>query len=128
MNEDVYAAARILLAGYSLQYCASATVFHSHTYTTTQEFKRYFDIGVFHGEEPWILKNFGKIRGEGFRFAISEIKYLLAGGANLHLLPSCILRNIAKYVAFRMGLNAHSLPKSLKMHLTMHQSYWHERK
>ena len=77
LGEDTYVGAKMILKGYSLAYVSEAKVYHSHSYTVWQEFKRYFDIGVFHKSESWILEEFGKAEGEGIRFIKSEITYLL---------------------------------------------------
>ena len=68
VGEDTYAGAKILVDGFSLAYCAEAKVYHSHSYTIIEEFKRYFDIGVFHKSEHWILETFGKAEGEGGKY------------------------------------------------------------
>lgn len=77
MSEDMYVAAKILLKGWKIAYCPDAVVYHSHNYSIWEEFKRYFDIGVFHGREKWILETFGRAEGEGMRFMVSEFNYLL---------------------------------------------------
>lgn len=78
LSEDTYVAAKMVLAGWKVAYCADAKVCHSHNYTIMQEFSRYFDTGVFHAEEPWIRKSFGVAEGEGKRFVLSETRYILA--------------------------------------------------
>jgi len=47
LGEDTYAETKLLVAGYKLAYIAKAKVYHFHNYTIWEEFKRYFDIGVF---------------------------------------------------------------------------------
>jgi rhamnosyltransferase len=47
-SEDLYAAARLLVGGYRIAYAADASVRHSHDFSLGEEFRRYFDIGVFH--------------------------------------------------------------------------------
>ena len=66
----------MLLKGYKVAYSADAAVLHSHNYSMKQEFKRYFDLGVFLEKEHWILDTFGKAEGEGLRFVRSELAYL----------------------------------------------------
>src|SRR5205807_1957353 len=44
-HEDAIAAAMILERGYPIAYVAEAVVEHSHRYTLTGDFKRYFDAG-----------------------------------------------------------------------------------
>jgi len=70
-GEDMYVAARLLQAGYRIAYAADACVYHSHDYSIVQEFKRYFDMGVFHAREPWIRQELGAPEGEGLKFVIS---------------------------------------------------------
>ncbi|BBM05676.1 hypothetical protein HAALTHF_27910n [Vreelandella aquamarina] len=63
LSEDMMAGARLLQQGWKLAYCADACVQHSHNYTLAAEFKRYFDIGVFHHREQWLLAWLGKAEG-----------------------------------------------------------------
>ena len=46
--------------------------YHSHNYTFFEEFKRYFDVGVFHEKESWILEEFGQASGEGANYVKSS--------------------------------------------------------
>ena len=122
VGEDTFAAARLLLAGGKIAYAAEATVFHSHDYSVLQEFRRYFDIGVFFQREHWIKEVFGRAESEGRRFVLSEFRYLLANGS--YLIPSAMLRTIMKYVGYRLGAAEASLPLWLKPFLSMHKGYW----
>jgi rhamnosyltransferase len=76
LGEDMFVAARLLMAGKRVAYVAEARVQHSHNYTIAQEFRRYFDTGVFHARNPWILYGFGGAGGEGLRFVRSVLKFL----------------------------------------------------
>jgi len=122
MAEDMHIAARLLLKGWKIAYCADAMVYHSHNYTVCQEFKRYFDIGVFHSQEAWIQETFGKAEGEGKRFILSELRYLMRH--NPFLIPSALLRNIMKFTAYRLGKMEHWIPLWLKRILSMHKNFW----
>ena len=46
-------------------YRGGGVVYHSHNYTVAQEFKRYFDLGVFFEKQRWLLDEFGRPEGEG---------------------------------------------------------------
>jgi rhamnosyltransferase len=70
-------AARLLMAGKRVAYVAEACVHHSHNYSLVQEFRRYFDTGVFHARSPWLLQEFGTANSEGLRFVRSEISFLM---------------------------------------------------
>lgn len=122
VSEDTFVAARMLLAGWQIAYCADAQVFHSHCYNYVQEFQRYFDIGVFRAREPWIRKNLGGAEGEGRRFFLSEVNFLLHRAP--HLLLSACLRTGIKYLGFRTGLVEKYLPLFLKRRLSMQKSFW----
>jgi len=106
-----------------LAYAAEAVVYHSHSYTPIQEFKRYFDIGVFYNREKWILEQFGRAEGEGGRYIKSELRYLQENRAYLKL-PEFFIRNAMKYLGYKMGQHSHYLPQKLITHLSMHPGWW----
>lgn len=115
-------AARLLLAGKSIRYQADACVYHSHDYTPIEEFQRYFDIGVFHAREHWLLNAFGGPNGEGLRFVKSELKFLLRRAP--WLIPSALVRTGLKLAGYRLGRSESHLPQKLKKHLSMFKTYW----
>jgi rhamnosyltransferase len=82
-TEDAYVAGKMLLNHWLLRYEASAEVYHSHHYTVLQEFRRYFDIGVF----------YGKVR----------VAFKLAGYRTGHLekyLPCSLKRHIGMFAGY----------------------------
>ena len=123
VGEDMHIAARILLKGYKTAYCASAKVYHAHSYTITEEFKRYFDTGVFHTKEHWLLETFGKAEGEGTRYIKSELHYLLQYHA-YGKLPTFFLRNLMKYLGYKLGRHYTALPTPLILVCSMHTAWW----
>jgi rhamnosyltransferase len=122
-SEDAYVAARMLLGGYLVRYAASACVEHSHHYSLMQEFRRYFDIGVFYGRERWIGEAFGAAGGEGKRYVMAELQALRESGA-LHRVPEVLLRSALKLLGYRLGHYEHHLPTTLKRRLGMFSNYW----
>jgi rhamnosyltransferase len=122
LGEDMYVAGKMLLSGWRVAYCAEAAVYHSHNYGWTEEFKRYFDTGVFHARQPWIRKTFGGARGEGLRFVRSELRYL-SDHAPL-LIYEAFVRSAAKMAGYKVGAMERILPLALKRRLSMHPSYW----
>ena len=121
-GEDTITAARLLLAGYKVAYAAEARAYHSHSYTCMQEFRRYFDIGVLHNRERWILDEFGQAHGEGKRFVLSELRYLWKRDALR--IPSALMRTGAKLIGYRMGrMEAHFSPE-VKRKLSMNPKFW----
>ncbi len=123
MNEDTFVAGKMLVNGWKLVYCGDAQVFHSHDYGFIDEFKRYFDIGVFHTHTPWLQQTFGGASGEGLRFVISEMRYLMTHA--FWLLPSAMLRTGLKWLGFKMGGALHQhLPRNVSRFFSMHKTYW----
>lgn len=120
--EDMYFTAKAVMAGFKVAYTANAVVRHSHNYTPMEEFKRYFDIGVFHADEPWIREEFGGAGGEGKRFILSELKYLLKS-APLWI-PLALINNFMKILGYKIGQNYKKLPLSIVKKLSMHKRYW----
>ena len=123
VGEDIYAGAKILKLGYKIAYVTDAKVYHSHSYTIWQEFKRYFDIGVFHNCENWIMKEYGKAEGEGFKYIKSESKYLLDNRV-WYLFPEWFIRNGMKYLGYKLGYNYEKIPLKLIKILSMHKNWW----
>ena len=123
-GEDMITAARLLLAGYKVAYVAEACAYHSHSYTRMQEFKRYFDIGVLHSREPWLLEEFGRTSAEGKRFVISELRYLSKREA--WQIPSALLRTGIKLLGYRLGRMEARLTLGTKRQLSMHPKFWSE--
>ncbi|QPK65535.1 glycosyltransferase family 2 protein [Methylomonas sp. LL1] len=123
MNEDTWVAGKLLLADWKIAYCAEARVFHSHDYGFSDEFKRYFDIGVFHAQTPWLQQTFGGASGEGLRFVRSEMLYLLKFAPGL--IPSAILRTGLKWLGYKMGATLQDrLPVVVSQCLSLHKAYW----
>jgi len=121
-GEDMYVAAKLLLAGGKIAYAADACVYHSHHYTLKQEFSRYFDMGVFHASEPWISEQFGVAEKEGMRFVVSELRYMLEYA--IWRIPEALLRTLLRYVGFKCGLNEHWFPGWFKQKMSMNPAYF----
>ena len=122
VSEEVTVAARMLMAGWKVSYQAEATAIHSHPFTIAQEFSRYFDIGVHHGREGWLLKEFGGAGGEGRTFVLSEARYLLQ--CQWTLLPLAVLRNASKWISYQLGRHEHLLSQRIKERLSAQTHFW----
>jgi rhamnosyltransferase len=122
VSEEVTVVAKMMMAGWSVAYCADAEVIHSHRLSLRAEFSRYFDIAVHHSRERWILDEFGQVGGEGALFLLSEFRYLLDKDAVL--IPQAAARNICKWMAYRTGLRERYLPRWAKRLMSAQPSYW----
>ena len=122
MNEDTYVAGKMLVSGWKIAYCADTQVFHSHDYSFLDEFKRYFDIGVFHTHTSWLQQTFGGASGEGLRFVISEMRYLIKHAP--WLIPSAVLRTGLKWLGFKLGALHRGMPTAIRRSFSLHKTYW----
>ena len=122
LGEDMSVAARLLMAGKRVSYVADACVHHSHNYSALQEFRRYFDTGVFHARSPWLLQTFGSAGGEGLRFVRSELAYLWRHAPAW--VPSALVRTVAKLMGYRMGRLEALWPLWFKRWCSMHKGFW----
>ncbi|CAM4362744.1 glycosyltransferase family 2 protein [Pluralibacter gergoviae] len=120
--EDMYFAAKALLSGYKSAYVANAVVKHSHNYTAIEEFKRYFDIGVFHTDQPWIKKEFGGAGHEGSKFIVSEIKFISI--TRLPWLVKAFFNNSMKILGYKLGSKYKLFPIEFIKKFSMHKKYW----
>lgn len=121
-GEDTLVVARMHRAGWKTAYMADAMVRHSHSYSIAEEFRRYFDIGVLHARESWLIEQFGSASGEGRRFVFSELKYLMKHGPQ-HV-PSALARTLAKYAGYKTGRGESRIALGLKYRLGLNRQYW----
>lgn len=122
LGEDMYVGGKLLLNGKTIAYVPSACVKHSHDYSIFQDFRRYFDTGVFHSMEPWLLDNFGGVSGEGGRFVRSELVYLKKHQPSL--IPSSLIRTAVKFLGYKLGRMYKLLPNNMVTAFSMHKGFW----
>lgn len=121
-GEDTLVVARMHRTGWKTAYVPDATVRHSHAYSIAEEFRRYFDIGVLHARERWLLDQFGSASGEGRRFVLSELNHLLRHAP--YQIPSAMVRTIAKYAGYKIGRRENRITPRMKYHLGLNRQYW----
>lgn len=124
MAEDALAAGRLLLAGWKIAYVSEATVIHSHGFGLKEEFCRYFDTGVYHSREAWLVEQFGKPAGEGKRFVLSELRYLAQHGSSR--IPEALVRSGLKALGYQLGLRERSLGPRWARRLSLHKAWWNQ--
>jgi rhamnosyltransferase len=121
--EDVYAGAKLVLAGYSLAYVPEAAVYHSHNHTMLEECRRYFDTAVFYETEAWIGKAFGTNSGEAWRYMKSEFTYLRKHG-NSFIMFEFFPRTALRVIGYGLGRWHRVLPRGICRRLSAHPGWW----
>lgn len=125
MGEDAIVAAKMLMKGLKIAYVAEATVHHSHSYTIKAEFKRYFDTRVFHEQNKWLIKEYGKPTGEGLKFVKSELHYVAKN--DLRYIFKSLASIWAKWLGYKSGRYYKKLSVKTLKKLSMHSYYWKDK-
>lgn len=121
-NEDMIMASKVINAGYKVTYCADAIVFHSHSYTCMQQFRRNFDLGVSQKQYDDVFGNISSEK-EGAGYAGKIILALLRRGEILKAVYF-VLQCVFKLAGYRLGINYDKLPKKIVLWCTMNKGYW----
>ena len=109
--EDQDWARRVLLAGYGIRYEPAAAVRHSHTYTVTSAFKRFFDTGA-SAERGFLAGGSGSsrvLRREALRYAREELAWLGRTG-HRRWIPYAAVYELAKFAGVQLGAHHERLP------------------
>lgn len=101
-GEDTLIAAKFIKDGYVVYYNADACVYHAHSFTLSEEFKRSIVIGKLHHDYQSVFDSFGTVNGEGIKFVKSEL-HMLISQKNIKLLPVACLHNFFKFLGYRLG-------------------------
>lgn len=128
MSEDQEWAVRMLLAGYTLRYAADAVVRHSHPYSLSQAFRRFFDSGV-SAEQTYLAgarPSAQVLRQEAMRYARGELSWLWRSG-NVRWLPYAAVYEGTKFSGLQIGARHHRLPRPVARFCSATPSYWGHR-
>jgi len=121
--EDFCAGAALLTKGWSIHYEAEAVVHHTHQFSLSQEFRRYFDIGVAHHRHRWILDRFGGSDREGLRYLGMGIDHLKRHGQWFKI-PGFILRSLTGRMAYLLGQSHERIPRSWSRSMSSFPGWW----
>jgi rhamnosyltransferase len=122
-GEDTCAVGRMLQQGLKVAYVADAPVYHSHNYSWSEDFRRYFDIGVLHSTEEWLVATYGKAENRGFTYLRSGLFYLHSR-RNYSLIVDFMVRVVLKFMGYQLGRRYSWLPEKLVPELSMHRKWW----
>ena len=125
MSEDQEWSRRVLLAGMAIFYAPDAAVYHSHTYSVAEAFRRFFDSGA-SADRAYMSdgrRSRDALRGAATRYARGELAWLWRTGQR-RWIPYTALYEAAKFAGLQLGRRHRSLPVSLKRRLSNMPVYW----
>lgn len=120
-NEDMYFSYKLINNGYRIKYCADSKVIHSHTYSYSSLFKRYFDQGVFLKQHKYIYDS-----GAG-NSALGLLKFVFLKSireANFKVLLEILPNFFVRYIGNKLGNNYLKLSKKNIERFTANKNYW----
>jgi rhamnosyltransferase len=123
--EDQDWSRRVLLAGHTIRYEPDAAVHHSHRYTVTTAFKRFFDTGA-SAERGFLAGGAASsavLRREAVRYAREELAWLQRTGQR-RWIPYATAYEVSKFVGVQLGARHRKLPLWLKQRCSFYPAYW----
>lgn len=103
-GEDMEFTARAILNEKKVAYCAEAKVYHSHIYSISSLYSRYFYIGSFLKNNSWIqksLENANSTEKTGVNQAIEELKFVTTNQPTAFFKSMIFL--LTKYIGYKSG-------------------------
>ena len=100
INEDMYIAYKIIMAGYKIKYCSDSVVWHSHKFTLKEIYDRYKLTGRFFKENSYLDK-YGTT-GSGAKLAKYILKRIFQDH-NFKLLFRYPFDMGARYIGMKVG-------------------------
>ncbi len=125
MSEDQEWSRSVLLDGHDLVYAPAAAVRHSHNYTLTAAFRRFFDSGV-SSERAYMAKDSDSgsvLRKRALDYGIGEIRWLWSSGQR-EWIPYTTIYEGAKMAGLILGINHRRLPLALKRRFSALPASW----
>jgi rhamnosyltransferase len=125
MGEDAIFAQEAINKGYKIVYVSKSEVYHSHNYTLVEQFRRYFDTGVYRVkalDQSDVSKDKGDVN-QGSSY-VSQILSELIEKKKYILIPKFIINIIFSFVGYSLGKRYKLLPVWLCKKLSMHSFYW----
>jgi rhamnosyltransferase len=123
--EDQDWSRRVLLAGYAIRYEPEAAVRHSHVYTVSGAFKRFFDTGA-SAERGFLAggsTSSRALRREARRYAREELAWLVRTGRR-RWIPYAAVYELGKFAGVQLGARHRRLPLWLKQRCSFYPAYW----
>jgi rhamnosyltransferase len=123
--EDQDWSRRVLLAGFAIAYEPEASVRHSHAYSVSAAFKRFFDSGA-SAERGYLAggsASSAALRREALRYALEELMWLLRT-RQAQWIPYAFVYELAKFFGLQLGARHRRVPLWLKRRSSFFPGYW----
>ena len=123
--EDQDWSRRVLLAGYGILYEPGAAVHHSHAYTISTAFKRFFDSGA-SAERSYLAggrASSAVLRREARRYAREELAWLVETRQR-RWIPYAAVYELAKFIGLQLGANHQRLPLWFRRRSSFFPAHW----
>lgn len=101
VNEDMLFAAKAIMAGYAVYYNPEAKVYHSHSYSLPQIFRRYFNIGRFFADNRWLVQ-YGRLKNYGGSIVQSGIITFWKKRLP-HYIAALLTELVVKTIGYKLG-------------------------
>lgn len=120
-NEDMYFSYKLINNGYRIKYCADSKVIHSHTYSYSSLFKRYFDQGVFLKQHKYIYDSGASSS------ALDLLKFTIISSirdGNIKVLFQIVPNFAARFLGNKFGQIYDKLSREKILKFTGNIGYW----
>jgi rhamnosyltransferase len=126
MSEDQEWSRRVLLAGHAIGYEPEAAVHHSHTYSVSAAFRRFFDSGA-SAERSYVSgdRSTAALRRAAAQYAKGELSWLWSTGQR-RWIPYTAVYELSKFAGLQLGRRHRMIPSMLRTRLSAHPDYWVE--
>lgn len=121
MSEDQQLSRDLMAAGHAVAYAADSVVTHSHNYTLSVCFRRYFD-SVYSLTQVFPSHGMGTSAGMGAAYVRREFAWMVRH--HPHWLPYYVLYNGAKVAGTLAAHYAERMPRSWARRCSLHRYYW----
>jgi rhamnosyltransferase len=125
MGEDAIFAQKAIVNGYKIIYTSKSEVYHSHSYSLVDQFKRYFDTGVYRIDALGshnVAKGKGDV-SQGSSYT-RQILLELMKNKNYTLIPKFLMNLTVSFLGYSLGRRYLFLPIWLCRKLSMHSYHW----
>ena len=99
-SEDMYFTYKLVTNGYRVKYCVDSVIYHSHDYGIKENYKKYYDIGMFFKQNPYLNKY--QVNQSGGSLATYILKRAFQD-RNFKVILKFIPNMISRFIGMQMG-------------------------